>query len=119
MAEKKSKSVQKRSPQPPKIHIPPDLAASYANLVRIAHTPSELMFDFARLLPGDPSAPVVARIIMSPLSAKLFVKALNDNLAKYETTFGEIVIPKKHTLADSLFKPIQPSDEPSEDKKDG
>ena len=116
MAEKKSKSIQ-QSPQPPKIHIPPDVGASYANLVRIAHTPSELMFDFARFLPGDPSAPVVSRIIMSPLGAKLFVKALNDNLAKYEATYGEIVIPKKHSLADSLFKPLQPPDEPPEDGK--
>ena len=59
-------------------------------------------------------APVVARILMSPLSAKLFQHALSENLTKYEATFGEIVIPKKQSLADDLFRSLQPPEAPEE-----
>jgi hypothetical protein len=39
--------------QLPPLEIPPDLEVEYVNLVRIAHSPSELVFDFAHLLPGN------------------------------------------------------------------
>ena len=102
-------------PRPPAAQLPPlevpaDLEVEYVNLVRIAHSPSELVFDFAHLLPGNPSARVRSRIVMSPLGAKLFYRALAENLAKYEATFGEINIPGDHTLADHLFKPPSPPD---------
>jgi hypothetical protein len=90
----------------------------YANLVRIAHTPSELMFDFGRFLPGDRMASVVARVLMSPLGAKLFLNALSENLAKYEAAYGEIEIPQKQSLADFLFRPMQGGDEDPPDEKD-
>jgi hypothetical protein len=82
-----------------------DLDTNYSNMVRIAHTPSEIMFDFARLLPGDPHASVVSRVLMSPLSAKLMLQALNENLTKFEAAYGEIKIPTKQSLADFLFNP--------------
>jgi hypothetical protein len=94
----------------PPLDVPDDLEIEYVNLVRIAHSPSELVFDFAHLLPGNPSARVRSRIVMSPLGAKLFYRALAENLAKYEATFGEINIPGDHTLADHLFKPPTPPD---------
>jgi hypothetical protein len=83
--------------------LPTGLPIEYANLVRIAHSPSELIFDFAHLLPGAPLAQISSRIIMSPISAKLFMRALTDNLARYETTFGEINLPGGSSLADNLF----------------
>lgn len=103
-------------PKQPRLEMPPDLEATYANLVRIAHTPSEMVFDFARLLPGDTGAKVMARVLMSPLSAKLFHRALAENLSKYEAIFGEITIPSRPSgLADFLFRGTQsPSDEPPE-----
>ena len=91
--------------QMPKITIPPDLEVVYANLVRITHSPSEFIFDFAQMLPGLGQPAFKSRVLLSPLSAKLLHKALGDNLAKYETTFGEISIPGASTLADSLFQP--------------
>ena len=95
-----------RPPAPPPIPLdfPANLPVEYVNLVRIAHSASELVFDFAHLLPGAPAAQVRARLIMSPLSAKLFFRALADNLAKFETSFGEIKVPGDITLADSLFR---------------
>ncbi len=64
----------------------------YSNLVLITHSPSEIILDFARMMPGLPKAKVVSRIIMTPQHAKLFLKALQDNIRKYEERFGEIKI---------------------------
>lgn len=91
-------------PRHPPIETPPGLQVEYANLVRIAHSPSEIVFEFAQLLPGNPSAQVQSRIIMSPLGAKLFAQAIKENLAKYESLFGEITIPGGTSLADHLFR---------------
>lgn len=99
----------------PNIILPEDLEPTYANLVRIAHTPSEVMFDFARFLPSDPHAKVVSRVLVSPLSAKLMLQALNENLAKYEAQFGEIKVPQRQSLADFLFRPPGKEDEPEDE----
>lgn len=88
------------------LEVPADIQPVYANLVRIAHSPADLVFDFAHLLPGETTARVGARILMTPLSAKLLYKALGENLARYEAAFGEITLPRA-SLADQLFKPLQ------------
>lgn len=62
----------------------------YSNMVMITHSPSEFILDFARVMPGLPRAKVHARIIMTPQHAKLLLKALEDNIKKYENRFGEI-----------------------------
>jgi hypothetical protein len=92
-------------PQLPQLEVPADLEVEYVNLVRIAHSPSELVFDFAQLLPGTGQANVSSRIIMSPLGAKLLQRALAENLSKFEAAFGEIHVPGDTTLADHLFHP--------------
>lgn len=97
----------KGHPLPP-LNMPSDLQIEYVNLVRIAHSPSELVFDFAHLLPGGGPAQVSSRVVMSPLGAKLFQRALSENLAKYEAAFGEIPVPGDSTLADNLFRPHNP-----------
>ena len=96
----------------PSLETPTDLVAIYANLVRIAHSPSELVFDFAHLLPGVTPARVGTRVVMSPLGAKLLHRALTENLARYEAAFGEIKVPGEASLADYLFRPTPPK--PSE-----
>lgn len=96
----------------PTMDIPEDLESEYVNLVRIVHSPSELVFDFAQLLPGSKSATVSSRIIMTPMAAKLFLRALSENLSKYETTYGEIRVPGGGSLADHLFRQTGPSQEP-------
>ncbi len=98
-----------------KVRISPNMPTAYANVVRIAHTPAEIMFDFARILPGDKEAEVVSRVLMSPLGAKLLLRALNENLAKFEATYGEITMPQKQSLADYLFHPPQPPEDPKDE----
>ncbi len=53
-----------QAPQPPPLEVPEDLEPVYVNLVRIAHTPSELVFDFGRILPGSKMARVHSRVMM-------------------------------------------------------
>lgn len=98
-------------PAPPTLEVPPDLKADYANVVRIAHSPSELVFDFAHLLPGVTPARVCTRVVMSPLGAKLLQRALAENLSRYEAAFGEIKVPGEGSLADFLFRPTPPPKE--------
>ncbi|MEI7848007.1 MAG: DUF3467 domain-containing protein [Chloroflexota bacterium] len=93
-------------PQQTTLEVADDIKPVYSNLVRIAHSPADLVFDFAHLLPGETRARVGARILMSPLSAKLLYRALGENLARYEAAFGEITMPRS-SLAEHLFKPFQ------------
>ena len=62
----------------------------YANFAAITHSPAEFVMDFIRVLPGAKKSRVHARIIMAPQNVKAFVRALTDNLAKYEEKHGEI-----------------------------
>jgi hypothetical protein len=75
------------------IELPADLEAVYANLALITHSPSEVVIDFARILPNVPKAKVYARVLMTPINAKLLHKALGDNLQKFEEQYGEIKTP--------------------------
>lgn len=92
-------------PQLPPMEFPDDLQVEYVNLVRIVHSLSEIVFDFAQVLPGSGSARVQSRVLMSPVSAKLFHRALAENLSRFEAAFGEINIPGGASLADNLFRP--------------
>ncbi|WP_299755777.1 DUF3467 domain-containing protein [uncultured Pontibacter sp.] len=62
----------------------------YANLAMIAHSSSEFVIDFIRLMPGLPKAKVKSRIVITPEHAKRFLAALADNVNKFEASFGEI-----------------------------
>jgi hypothetical protein len=62
----------------------------YANLATIAHSNSEFVIDFIRLMPGTPKAKVKSRIIVTPEHAKRLLYALKDNIEKYEEAFGSI-----------------------------
>jgi hypothetical protein len=72
-------------PTGPVLELPASLPVIYANLARISHSPADMVLDFAHILPGEPKAVISARIVMSPLSIKLLVRALTENLARYET----------------------------------
>lgn len=83
-------------PQPQPISIELDEKAAegiYSNFVLTAHTQSEFVLDFARMLPGAKKAKVFARIVMTPQSAKSLLAVLERTVKKYEATFGEIKLP--------------------------
>ncbi|MEQ8243198.1 MULTISPECIES: DUF3467 domain-containing protein [Fulvivirga] len=73
------------------IELSEDVAEGvYANLAMIAHSNSEFVIDFIRLMPGVPKAKVKSRIVITPEHAKRLLTALNENIQKYEDTFGPI-----------------------------
>ena len=76
---------------------------TYANLAIIAHSSSEFIIDFIRIVPGAQKANVKSRIIMTPDNAKRLMFALQDNIQKFEemaqsggnnkNTFGDLIPP--------------------------
>lgn len=71
----------------------------YSNLAIISHSPAEFIIDFTRIVPGVPKAKVHARIITTPQHAKMLMKALKENIEKFEAKFGDINIesaPNQH-----------------------
>ena len=73
------------------IEIKPEVAQGvYSNLVAITHSSSEVIFDFINMMPGMPKASVGSRIVMAPEHAKRLLRAIKDNIRKYEKQFGEI-----------------------------
>ena len=74
------------------IEVPADeMQGRYANLAVITHGPNDFFLDMILLAPNTPKAREQSGIIMTPENAKQLLGALNENIRKYETTFGEIV----------------------------
>ena len=65
---------------------------NYANMAMIHNSPTEMIIDFARIMPRTPKAKVVSRIIMTPMHAKLLWQTLEKNIKKHEEQFGEIKV---------------------------
>lgn len=90
MADEQQKDKQRNQNQI-NIELSEEIAeGEYANLAMIAHSNSEFVIDFIRLMPGVPKAKVKSRIVITPEHAKRLLNALNDNIQKYEDTFGPI-----------------------------
>ena len=82
---------QNQNAQPLQIEIDENVARGiYTNLALITHSETELLIDFLFLQPQTPKTKVLARLITSPVHAKRFLAALQDNVAKYEARFGTI-----------------------------
>ena len=87
MAEDKNKK------KPGQINIELDekvAEGTYSNLAIINHSVSEFVVDFVSIMPGTPMSKVKSRIILTPQHAKRLMKALSDNVAKFENMHGEI-----------------------------
>jgi Protein of unknown function (DUF3467) len=80
--------------QPPgqlNIEISEEVAeGQYANLAIITHSHAEFVIDFVNVMPGTPKSKVKSRIILTPQHAKRFMKALTENVARFETANGKI-----------------------------
>ena len=62
----------------------------YANLAIITHSHAEFVIDFVNVMPGTPKSKVKSRIIFTPQHAKRFMKALNENIGRFENANGKI-----------------------------
>lgn len=81
----------KTPPNSLNIDLPEEIAeGTYSNLAIISHSHSEFVLDFIRLMPNVPKAKVKSRIILTPSHAKRLLKALADNVKKYEGQHGVI-----------------------------
>lgn len=77
------------------IELPEEIAEGiYSNLAIISHSHSEFVIDFIRLMPNVPKAKVKSRIVLTPQHAKRLMKALSDNIVKFENQFGVIQDPE-------------------------
>jgi hypothetical protein len=65
------------------------LGGVYANLLLVRHTREEFILDFVGLFPE--AGRLNARVITSPGHLKRILRALQDNLGKYEASFGKVV----------------------------
>lgn len=84
---------QDNKPKQAKINIELDeniAQGIYSNLAIINHSASEFVLDFVAIMPGTPKNKVKARIILTPQHAKRFLKALNENVKRFENAHGEI-----------------------------
>lgn len=63
---------------------------TYSNLAIITHSSSEFVLDFVRVMPGVPKAEVKSRVILTPEHAKRLLKALEDNVEKFEKVHGPV-----------------------------
>jgi len=88
-------SDQKKKEQPQiSIELPEEVADGvYSNLVIVSHSNSEFVLDFVRTVPNVPKARVKARVIVTPQHAKRLMRALSDNIEKFEQQFGPIEAP--------------------------
>ncbi len=80
--------------QPPNginIEISEEVAEGmYANLAIITHSHAEFVIDFVNEMPGTPKSKVKSRIIFTPQHAKRFMKALIENVNRYEAANGDV-----------------------------
>jgi hypothetical protein len=73
------------------IEITEEIAeGQYANLAIITHSHAEFVIDFVNVMPGTPKSKVKSRIVMTPQHTKRFMKALIENLQRFEDSHGDI-----------------------------
>jgi hypothetical protein len=73
------------------IEISEEMAeGTYANLAIITHSHAEFVLDFVNVMPGAPKSKVKSRIILTPFHAKRLMKAIVENIQKFEVTNGPI-----------------------------
>ncbi len=80
-------------PQPNQLNIEltEEMAeGTYSNLAVITHSNAEFVIDFINVMPGSPKAKVKSRIVLTPQHAKRLLKALSENVKKFEQVHGLI-----------------------------
>ncbi|HTN45443.1 MAG TPA: DUF3467 domain-containing protein [Flavipsychrobacter sp.] len=63
---------------------------TYSNLAIITHSFAEFVFDFVNIMPNSPKAKVKSRVVMTPHHAKRLMRALVENVKRFEAQNGVI-----------------------------
>ena len=80
---------QQGQPKPGQIQIKDNFAGGeYANAMQVGHNKEEILLSFLNIAP--PTGRVVGKIITSPGHLKRIIRALEENLKKYESSFGKV-----------------------------
>lgn len=97
-------SEEKKRPNQINIELTEEVAEGvYSNLAIISHSHSEFVVDFVRMVPNVPKAKVKSRVILTPTHAKRMLRALADNVKKYEAQFGTITEPEQPPMPPMNF----------------
>jgi hypothetical protein len=67
-----------------------EMVGQFCNLVMFHHNPEEFTLQFIYVFPNVPQGKLVSSVIVSPAHAKRIVKALAENISRYEAQFGPI-----------------------------
>jgi hypothetical protein len=67
-----------------------ELLGQYTNLVVVHHNAEEFTLNFIYLFPTLPQGKLVASLIMSPTHAKRLLRALEENVRRFEAQFGTL-----------------------------
>ncbi len=92
---------QKEAPKKGQLNIELDAEIAqgiYSNLAIINHSQSEFVVDFVSIMPGVPKSKVKSRIVLTPQHAKRFLKALHENVTRFEKQNGIIKEQKQPSL---------------------
>jgi hypothetical protein len=82
---------QQQQPNQLNIEISEEVSeGTYANLAIITHSHAEFVMDFVNVMPGTPKSKVKSRIIFTPMHAKRFMRAMQENIERYENVHGKI-----------------------------
>jgi hypothetical protein len=67
-----------------------ELLGLYANLAMIHHNADEFTMNFIYVFPNVPQGKLLASVILNPAHAKRLLRALSENISRYEQQFGQI-----------------------------
>ena len=97
---------EKNQPNQLNIELPEEISEGiYANLAIISHSHTEFVLDFVRMMPNVPKAKVKSRVVLTPPHAKRLMRALMDNVKKFEEQHGKVDEPKTPNFPPMNFTP--------------
>src|ERR1700681_4285580 len=67
-----------------------ELVGQYCNLVMFHHNNEEFTLQFIYVFPNVPQGKLLSSVIVSPGHAKRILRALGENISRYEAQYGPI-----------------------------
>src|SRR5580704_165631 len=67
-----------------------ELLGQYSNLVVVHHNAEEFTLNFVYVFPTVPQGKLIASMILSPVHAKRLMRALQENVSRYEAQYGTL-----------------------------